>query len=90
MIIPTLNCPSNCKYCWGSENKNEMMDIEIIDQIITWLGDFISLSMEENLCLQDMTFIKLHSKNYQNWIILKGFLFKATFGFYPKSSLIFF
>ena len=25
MIIPTLNCPSNCKYCWGSENKKEMM-----------------------------------------------------------------
>ena len=31
MIIPTLNCPSNCKYCWGSENKKEMMGIEIID-----------------------------------------------------------
>ena len=40
MIIPTLNCPSNCKYCWGSENKKEMMDLEIIDEIITWLGDF--------------------------------------------------
>ena len=40
MIIPTLNCPSNCKYCWGSENKKEMMDIEIIDQIIVWLKDF--------------------------------------------------
>ena len=40
MIIPTLNCPSNCKYCWGSENKKEMMDIEIIDQIIDWLSDF--------------------------------------------------
>ena len=40
MIIPTLNCPSNCKYCWGSENKREMMDTQIIDQIITWLGDF--------------------------------------------------
>ena len=40
MIIPTLNCPSNCKYCWGSENKKEMMDIEIIDQIIAWLADF--------------------------------------------------
>ena len=40
MIIPTLNCPSNCKYCWGSENKKEMMDLEIIDQIIEWLRDF--------------------------------------------------
>ena len=33
MIIPTLNCPSNCKYCWGSENTNEIMDISIIDNI---------------------------------------------------------
>ena len=40
MIIPTLNCPSNCKYCWGSENKKEMMDLEIIDQICEWLADF--------------------------------------------------
>lgn len=40
MIIPTLNCPSKCKYCWGSENKKEMMDIGIIDQIIHWLNDF--------------------------------------------------
>lgn len=40
MIIPTLNCPSNCKYCWGSENTNEIMDIEIIDTIINWLKDF--------------------------------------------------
>ena len=40
LIIPTLNCPSRCKYCWGSEHKNEMMDIQIIDQIIDWLGDF--------------------------------------------------
>ena len=40
MIIPTLNCPSRCKYCWGSEHKNEMMDLKIIDQIIDWLGDF--------------------------------------------------
>ena len=40
MIIPTLNCPSNCKYCWGSENKKEMMDLEIIDDIIKWIEDF--------------------------------------------------
>ena len=40
MIIPTLNCPSRCKYCWGSEHKKEMIDLEVIDQIITWLGDF--------------------------------------------------
>lgn len=40
MIIPTLNCPSNCKYCWGSENKKEMMDISLIDEIINWLSNF--------------------------------------------------
>ena len=40
MIIPTLNCPSNCKYCWGSENTKEIMDISIIDNIIEWLKDF--------------------------------------------------
>ena len=40
MIIPTLNCPGNCKYCWGSENTADLMDTSIIDNIITWLQDF--------------------------------------------------
>ncbi len=40
MIIPTLNCPSNCKYCWGSENTSEMMKTDIIDKTINWLKDF--------------------------------------------------
>lgn len=40
MIIPTLNCQSNCKYCWGSENNAELMDKELIDSIITWLENF--------------------------------------------------
>lgn len=40
MIIPTLNCPSNCKYCWGSESNSPMMDTEVIDQIADWLKDF--------------------------------------------------
>ena len=40
MIIPSLNCPSNCKYCWGSENTNEVMDINIIEQIVKWLENF--------------------------------------------------
>ncbi|MDR2544542.1 MAG: TIGR04083 family peptide-modifying radical SAM enzyme [Methanobrevibacter sp.] len=40
MIIPTLNCPSNCKYCWGSEKKSEMMDIQVIKEIDKWLGGF--------------------------------------------------
>lgn len=40
MIIPTLGCQCNCKYCWGSESTKEMMDISVIDDIITWLKDF--------------------------------------------------
>jgi uncharacterized protein len=40
MIIPTLNCQSNCKYCWGSENTNEIMDISLIDNIIDWINNF--------------------------------------------------
>ena len=36
MIIPTLNCPSNCKYCWGSENKKEMMDLVMTSMSILW------------------------------------------------------
>lgn len=40
MIIPTLNCPSNCSYCWGSEENSPVMDIEIIKQINEWLKNF--------------------------------------------------
>jgi len=40
MIIPTLDCPSNCKYCWGSKKGSGIMDIEIIEQIIKWLDGF--------------------------------------------------
>ena len=40
MIIPTLNCPSNCSYCWGSENNSPLMDISIIEDINEWLKDF--------------------------------------------------
>jgi len=40
MIIPTLDCPSNCKYCWGSEKKSKVMDIEVIEEIVKWLDGF--------------------------------------------------
>jgi uncharacterized protein len=40
MIIPTLDCPSNCSYCWGSEKKSEIMDIQVIDEIVKWLDGF--------------------------------------------------
>jgi uncharacterized protein len=42
MIIPTLNCPGNCKYCWGSDKKAEVMDIQIIKDIKAWLEEFRS------------------------------------------------
>ncbi|MDR3292243.1 MAG: TIGR04083 family peptide-modifying radical SAM enzyme [Methanobrevibacter sp.] len=40
MIVPTLNCPSKCNYCWGSEKKSKMMDIQIIKEIDKWLDGF--------------------------------------------------
>lgn len=40
MIIPTLNCQSNCKYCWGFEKNSEIMDISIIEDTVNWLADF--------------------------------------------------
>lgn len=40
MIIPTLDCPSNCEYCWGSKKGSGMMEIEIIEQIVNWLDGF--------------------------------------------------
>ncbi|MGL4670531.1 MAG: TIGR04083 family peptide-modifying radical SAM enzyme [Methanobacteriaceae archaeon] len=40
MIIPTLDCQSNCKYCWGSEKGSEIMDISIIESTVKWLADF--------------------------------------------------
>ena len=40
MIIPTLGCPSNCAYCWGSEENAELMDIDVINQIVKWLANF--------------------------------------------------
>lgn len=86
MIIPTLNCPSNCKYCWGSENKKEMMDSEIIDQIITWLGDFRDDKVHFTFhggepLLAGYDFYEYAWTGFQNWIILRDFPFKATYGF---------
>jgi uncharacterized protein len=40
MIVPTLNCPSNCKYCWGSDKKSKIMDIQVIREIDKWLDEF--------------------------------------------------
>ena len=40
MIIPTLGCPSNCNYCWSSEEGSPIMNIETIKNMIKWLKNF--------------------------------------------------
>ncbi len=40
MIIPTLGCPSDCNYCWSSEEGSPVMDMEIILEMVEWLKDF--------------------------------------------------
>ncbi len=40
MLIPTLGCPSNCSYCWSSEEDSPVMSIEIIEEVVKWLKDF--------------------------------------------------
>jgi uncharacterized protein len=40
MIIPTLGCPSNCSYCWSSEEGSPIMSIETIKEVVKWLKDF--------------------------------------------------
>ena len=42
MIIPTLGCPSNCKYCWSSEEGSPIMKVSTIREIIRWLKVFRS------------------------------------------------
>lgn len=40
MIIPTLGCPSECNYCWSSEEGSPVMGIETVHEIVNWLKDF--------------------------------------------------
>lgn len=40
MIIPTLGCPSNCNYCWSSEEGSPVMNVEIIHEMVKWLKNF--------------------------------------------------
>ena len=40
MLIPTLDCPSNCSYCWGSKKGSGLMDIQVIKDVIKWLRNF--------------------------------------------------
>lgn len=40
MLVPTLGCPSNCEYCWSSEESSPIMDVNIIKEVVEWLKDF--------------------------------------------------
>ena len=40
MIIPTLGCPSECNYCWSSEEGSPVMSIETVEEIVNWLKTF--------------------------------------------------
>ena len=42
MIIPTLGCPSKCKYCWSSEEGSPVMSIDTVKEIVAWLKNFRS------------------------------------------------
>ena len=37
MIIPTLGCPSKCKYCWSSEEGSPVMTVDTVKEIVEWL-----------------------------------------------------
>ena len=40
MLIPTLGCPSKCKYCWSSEEGSPIMSIDTIKDVVAWLREF--------------------------------------------------
>ena len=42
MLIPTLGCPSKCRYCWSSEEGSPVMSIDTIRDVVAWLKDFRS------------------------------------------------
>jgi uncharacterized protein len=40
MLIPTMNCPARCRYCWSSEHGSPVMGIDTIREVVAWLHDF--------------------------------------------------
>jgi uncharacterized protein len=38
MIIPTLGCPANCKYCWSSEESSPIMTLETLRASAYWIA----------------------------------------------------
>jgi uncharacterized protein len=37
MLIPTLGCPSKCKYCWSSDESSPLMTIDTIRDVAAWI-----------------------------------------------------
>ena len=40
MLVPTLGCPSDCEYCWSSEEGSPVMSVDIVKETVEWLKDF--------------------------------------------------
>jgi len=40
MLIPTLNCPAHCAYCWSSEKGSPVMTVDTVKETVAWLKDF--------------------------------------------------
>ncbi|MEW6011265.1 MAG: TIGR04083 family peptide-modifying radical SAM enzyme [Methanobacterium sp.] len=40
MIIPSMDCPSNCSYCWGVDKESDLMSLETIEEVVKWLKNF--------------------------------------------------
>ncbi len=40
MLVPTLGCPSNCEYCWSSEEGSPVMSVDTIKEVVEWLNGF--------------------------------------------------
>ena len=39
MLIPTLGCPSKCRYCWSSDVNSPRMSIDTIKDVVVWMKD---------------------------------------------------
>jgi uncharacterized protein len=40
MLVPTIDCPSNCCYCLGSKKGSGVMKVEIVEEVVKWLQNF--------------------------------------------------
>lgn len=39
MLIPTLGCPSKCRYCWSSDVNSPKMSMDTVRDVVEWLQD---------------------------------------------------